>query len=678
MATELLTESFYQFKPSKSKVDEGFLNASYNENLESPKEISKRLGYLYPEYQRKVKLSNGLEIKNRKQFITKTYKKDYVLAYDTETYEGTCRLLARNTEVNNYVLNPTFIECLRFLMYKANKTNGYRFFYNIDFDVSAILKLWDSKGSKVREKWILRKIEWLKNGIEIKYGKYSLKWLKGRMFIVKDLVRKKSVVFTDLFNFFHLGLNKVAKKYLNQTKISNINGNKLNTSLAYWNKRKKDIIEYCVQDCFLTAKLGNYLIESIERSELPLPRCLVSSASLSKQYFRLNCHISCNRVIPKRIVQIAYDTYYGGRFEMFKRGYFKRLFLYDINSQYPSFIRDLPSMREGVWKSTKYVPKKPCLAYFKVKVKIPRDYKIPTIPIYHKGVNKFPVGTITKWMTWFDLDLIRDYIVKVYEGYIFKKAPKSYKPFKKAIDNLFAKKQEFKGKCELEYNLTKLCMNALYGCFIETHKIQDIMGNNNLNAGIMFNSVYASQITAFGRWSVIKDVPRDKYDNIIAIHTDSLISNIPLDDYLTLDLELGNWSKECEGKGIVLNTGMYQIGYLVKTRGVPKRYIKNWLRFCLKNQIYLKKSFIIEHMRKLSEGLIRDKSLINVNTMMIDKRTVNCNSDTKRDWFSDFNSFQEVLTKFIDSYPYYCYDDESDLHPNPLCVGIRYDLSQIV
>lgn len=617
-------------------------------------------------------MRDGLVIKNRKQYIVKTYKCDSVIAYDTETLNGTCKLLARNTGATKYILDPTFKECLDFLFYLADKTNVYRFFYNIDFDISAILKLWKGKGSKVREKWILKKIKWLKNGIEVKYYPYTLKWVKGRMFILKHLTRKKTVVFTDISNFFSLGLNKNAEKYLNEIKVDDIDGNLLNTSLDYWNERIDDIIKYCVQDCKLTAKLGWKLIESIERSELPLPKCLVSSASLSKQYFRLNCYIPEISHVPELILQIAYDTYFGGRFEMFKRGFFNELYLYDINSQYPSFIRDLPNMRDGVWEKTLIVPKKPCLAYFKVRVNIPRDYKIPTIPIYHKGVNKFPVGIIEKWLTWYDIDLIREYIVKVYNGYVFQKASKSYNPFTNQIDELFLKKQQFKGKLELEYNITKLTMNALYGCFIETHKNQDIEGNIDKQAGIMFNSVYASQITAFGRWSVIKEIPRSHYKNVIAIHTDSLISNIPLDKYLTLDLKLGNWSKESEGKGIIINTGMYQIGHIVKTRGIPKRLIKNWLRFCLKNRIYKKKSFEIKHMRKLSEGLIRDKSLDYVNTMTVDKRSVNSNSDTKRDWLTDFGSFNEVITTNIDSYPYYSYDNSNSLNPNPLCVAIRY------
>ena len=642
-------------------------------------DLIESLGYIQAKHKKEYILNNGLIIKNRRLSTKRVYKCEKILAYDTETYKGSCKLLARSN--NKYIINPSFDDCLRFLFYLANKTKVYRFFYNLDFDITSILKLWKPIKSKVRMKWILKKIEWLKKGIEVRYKSYLLKWIKGRMFTIKHITRRNSVVFTDIFSFFKIGLNKSSEKYLQDIKINEIDGNLLNTSLTYWNKREKDIIEYCVQDTILTKKLGKLLIESIEKVGLPLPKYLVSSASLSKQYFRLNGFIPKISHIPENILQISYDCYFGGRFEMFKRGIFDKSYLYDIVSQYPTFIKDLLSLRDGFWKKTKILPKNQCFGFFKAKVNIPKDYLIPTIPISHSGVNKFPNGIIEKWLTWYDLDLIREYIVNISEGFVFYESAlcetnpiNNHKPFKDRIEKLFKKKQELKnGNSELDYNIVKLCMNALYGCFIEIHKNYDVFDNFELNSGVLFNSVYASLITGFGRWSVIKDIPKENYKNIIAIHTDSIASDIPLDKFLDIGKELGQWNLETKGIGIFLNTGMYQIGYLVKTRGIPKKFIKTWLRFCLKNEIYKEKTFKIKHMRKLSEGLIRDKSLENVNTIVDDSRTVNCNSDTKRDWLLDFKSFKEVITKNIDSYPYYCYNDIKNLTPNPLCVAYRYE-----
>jgi len=563
-------------------------------------DLIESLSYIQSDHKKEYILDNGLKISNRRLSTKKLYSCEKVLAFDTETYKGSCKLLACSG--SKYLLNPSFLDCIKFLFYLADNTKTYRFFYNLDFDITSILKLWKSKKSKVRNKWILKKIHWLKNGISIRYKGYILKWLKGRMFSIKNISRRKTVVFTDIFSFFKVGLNKSSEKYLKDVKINDIDGNLLNTSLDYWNKRENDIIDYCIQDCILTKKLGLLLIDSIQKVGLPLPKYLVSSASLSKQFFRHNGFIPKISHIPEILLQISYDCYFGGRFEMFKRGFFDNLFLYDIVSQYPFFIKDLLSLRDGLWKKTTIIPKEKCFGYFNVKIDIPKDYVIPTIPITHKGVNKFPNGIIEKWLTWFDIDLIREYIIEVKEGYVFyesalcKTNPKNnHKPFKDKIDFLFQKKQKLKGKLpELDYNLVKLCMNALYGCFIEIHKNYDVFDNYELKSGVLYNSVYASQITAFGRWSVIKDIPRKKYNNIIAIHTDSIISNIPLDKYLDIGKQLGQWNLEKEGKGIILNTGMYQIDDLIKTRGIPKRFIGNWFKFCKKNLKLESKSFEID------------------------------------------------------------------------------------
>ena len=62
---------------------------------------------------------------------------------------------------------------------------------DLDFDITSILKLWKSETSKVRNKWILKKIQWLKDGIEIRYKQYILRWIKGRLFSIKHITRKK-------------------------------------------------------------------------------------------------------------------------------------------------------------------------------------------------------------------------------------------------------------------------------------------------------------------------------------------------------------------------------------------------------------------------------------------------------------------------------------------------------
>lgn len=636
--------------------------------------VFERLELERPRFQSNITLDNGLIIKNRKQFVKSIVKKDKVVSFDTETYKGTCKLLALcevDKQKNKYILNPTFEQCLEYLMYKANDSKFYRFFYNIDFDISAILKLWND----------LESIKRLLKGITVFYKGFSLSWFKSRLFVLRK--GHKTVHFTDLFNFFKIGLEKASEQFLKEIHKDNINGRRLNISKTYWKKNELDIIKYCIKDCNITSLLGNELVEAIKETKVELPRYLVSNASLSKQDFRFHCRINRISHIPNNIIQIAYNCYYGGRFEIFKRGTFNNLFLYDINSQYPFFIRNLPNIKYGAWKriDKDYVLDKEMIyGYFNVDLDIPDDIKIPTLPINHKGIIKFPNGYIEKWTTWFDLDLVRKYIKRIKDGYIFypetniNKPNRSYKPFEKRIDFHFKNKARFKQfDNKILYNISKYTMNSLYGCFIERHKSYDKFEIESYNSGILFNPFYASQITGFGRWSVLKDVKIRDYKYLTAIHTDSLISEKPL-NYLDISDKLGSWNLEKEGSGMLINTGMYQIDDLIKTRGIPLKYIKNWFDFANKNKDLSIKKFKIFHMKKISESLSQDKNLINTNTMEIIPRKININSDTKRHWFDDFKNFDDLLSRNIDSLPFtiqYSDLNKFELHPNYIAYQIN-------
>jgi hypothetical protein len=601
-------------------------------------------------------------IKNKTRYLTKVHKCDYIIALDSETYKGKCKLLCDSND--RYILNPTFLECLDFLYYKAYVPNGYRFFYNIDFDITAILKLWNN----------INKIKDLKEGLQVSYHDYKMVWFKGKFFkLTKN--NKYSVNFTDLWNFFKIGLGKASKQYLKDIEKDKIDGNKLNTSIQYWNNNLYDIIVYCLKDCIITKSLARTLISALEKAEISLPKMLVSSGSLAKQDFRINCRMNNLRNVPKNIIQIAYDCYYGGKFEVQKRGFFKQLYLYDINSQYPDFIKELYDLSYGIWQKIFHLPIKESFGYFKVDLDIPDNIELSTIPLKLKNSIILTVCGIIKnrWYTWFDLDLMRDYITKFHLGYIFKPVLKEseitpdklkyVKPFKERIMYHYGKKSEYKNKNEMLYNCHKITMNAVYGSFIERHSKLDKDGNIKYSVGILFNPIYASQICAFGRWSVIQEIPKNKWKYIVGIHTDSIMTEINLDKYLTIDNRIGNWNLENSGKALIINTGMYQINDLVKTRGIPNDYIKkvnkkgklvkDWFSYCKTNKNVSKTQFEQYHMRKISEALIRDKDLINANTMTVIKKSININSDSKRHWKSDFLDFQDLSTRKINSYLWY-------------------------
>jgi len=690
---KLIFDDYYEKIHNIIKNDnlEHYLFEVFKNDNEMYKEISKEIKETYKSIKavppkekfltkKPFQLKDGLIYNPRmcKNITRKINKCKYIIGFDTETYEGKCKLLCKSIGRDKAIYNPTFLECLQFLFYNANKNGGYRFFWNIDFDIQAILKLYDLDDK-------LEFIDHLSKGIEKTYRQYKLKWIRGKFFYIKNTIRKKNVYFTDLCNFYNLGLGIVGKIYLNETKFGNINAKRLNIDLKYWNKNREKIIKYCIQDCKLTEKLGNVLIDSIDKKDLP--KWLVSGASISKQYISFDNFIPSVRHAPINIVQIAYQTYFGGHFDIYKRGIFKKLFLNDINSQYPFFIKDLPDMVNGYWSeySKRYknkldkLPKNQTFGFFLCQVDIPEKNKVSTLP--HKCKNnivKFANGFHWSWYTWYDLDLMRDYIINIKRAYIFKPNLNNFKPFEKKIEIGYEVKNQLKGKDEMKYNTQKVKLNGIYGCFIERQKRITIDKEGNeikkIIGGKFFNPIYATQITAFGRWSVIKDLYKsNKLDCLCGIHTDSLLTDKNISKYLDNGKNIGQWNEESKKikhkKGLILNTGMYQIGRgrkkIFKCRGIPKILIKDWFRLCKKNKKEESKLFLIKHMKKVRESIIQDKSINQMNKMVDIERTVNINSDSKRHWYSNFGNFGDILKKNICSLPYYRYNNHSHLNPNP-------------
>ncbi len=608
-----------------------------------------------------IRLNDGTLLINNNRRIKRSHNIKDVYGFDTETYKGTCRLLCRSNGSSEYVLEPSFLECLDFLFYDANNTHVWRFFYNIDFDYNAIIKTLNLNNFFAQILVLM-----LNDGLEIQYGKYRITYLKNNMLVLKK--NKKKVVITDLFRIFKMSLNTASIEFLDNEIKENIDGNLLNTDLSYWNNNLNDIISYCIQDCNLLKKLGLKFLEYLKESKISIPKYLCSPASLSKQHFRKNCFIP--RVFPHNpleVVQIAYDCYYGGRFELIKRGTFEQVYMYDVNSEYPEFIAKLPSLKYGLWlyyNDLKELPEKETFGYFHVKLLIPDDNLISTIPL-REGIIRFPNGYFERWFTWYDLDLMRDYILEIKEAYIYSPSKREYYPFKDEIKYLYDMKLKYKSKSKIMYMIFKLTMNALYGCFFEIHN-----NKHEKNGGILFQPIYASQICAFGRWKILKPVWTIK-ENLIGFHTDSLLSEIPLDNYLKIGKELGQWTFEASGKGYIINTGMYQINDitkkepLIKTRGIPKKYICDWFNFAKENSEKSVKEFYIEKMTKLGQSIRQYKEFDMINIMKENKKSVNINSDKKRHWFYKFDNFNHTLHDNIESLPYiYAFNH---LIPNPLC-----------
>jgi len=583
-----------------------------------------------------IYLTNSMRISKRK------FNREEFYAFDTETYKGTCKLICDSKD--NYILDPSFIEAINFLWQYSSK-NYYRCFWNIDFDFSSILKLWDN----------IEQIDNLIHGHSIEYKDFELYYIRPRMLQISK--GNKTCYYVDLFNMYHSSLENASSKYLNAHKFDVIDAEKLNTDLEYWDNNLLEIVEYCKRDAELTANLGNFLMKKVKASKLEMPKFFTSHASLSKQYFRFNAKLPQLKYIPINILDIAFQCYYGGRFEILKRGFFKELYNYDINSAYPFVIRNLPSLKYGIWKMIKKISKNECIGYYKVLLNINKK-RISPFCIRTGNLVIFPNGIYNVWITWYEADLLRDSITKLYYGYEYIPNKHEYYPFRNAIDYLYKFKTDYKDKDQVFYWLYKLTMNALYGCFIERHK----KAENIITSGILFNSVYGSIITAKTRHKLLKDIDKKDYKHIVGFHTDSIISTKTLD--LKCTDRIGDWSLDNKGSGVVLMSGIYQIGDIAKRRGFSGKKDFNWIKLLKSkqnsNELFIKTPYT--KVMKIAECLKRFNSIERVNEFIETYRNLYINGDRKRNWERNFKSCKDVLENNIDSKPleYVCLESKFD------------------
>ena len=268
------------------------------------------------------------DIKIGKQTRNKTNQSEIKRHYgfDTETLNGICKLICYSGMGSYDSLyfedekNPENLpDILRFLT-KKKFSLSLNWFYNLDYDIRAIIRLMPEDNIA----------ELYHNGNTEIYG-YKIKFLSKKFF--KISVNKMTFLYYDISQFFSGGLDKNAQIYLNSGKDERINSKILGNSRKYWKDNFDMVIEYCIQDCEITGKLGLFFYSNLWKVLKFNPKKPYSTGSISQEYFINNCDfIPTIKNIPEEILKIHQDNYRGGRIEVIKRGFFERMNSYDLKS----------------------------------------------------------------------------------------------------------------------------------------------------------------------------------------------------------------------------------------------------------------------------------------------------------------------------------------------------------
>ena len=586
-----------------------------------------------------------------------------IIGFDSETDKnGNIYLISDSKENYKFDLKMDIDQLLNFLTkHKYRKT--LNLFYNIDFDFMAIIKKLPKKNIKELAK------------LEItEYKKYIIKWIPKKKFSIR--IGKTYYHYFDLYQFYVMKLDNASKKYLNKSK-NEIEISKLTHKDILNNK--ENIIKYCFHDCILVKELAELLQDEFSKLNIDFNNPM-SIAFISSNYARQICDIpKCSQL---DMTKWFYDCYYGGRFEIMKKGSFDKAYFYDIVSAYPYQIRNLLDLRFGYWHDfiLNEIQEKDLKNYdigvLEIELEFNKNYIYPLPIRANTGLITFPFINgkrkilLCEFLFMKKHNLLKKY--KILNGYLFSAIRKIY-PFRNFVDTLYNKKKN-QSKEDIRYMIYKIMLNSLYGKFIQLTEIKEKCNCKNYDciyepfdygnetyhkkiiSGQLFNPIYASLITAKTRLQIIEPIIKEKeYKNLIGFHTDSIITLKEIKDKY-LGNELGQLNYECFGQLTIIGTGIYSLNFVngkkdffTKLRGFKRKanILLYDLLINLENDLI---PFERERSCKLKSCVVSD-SIEDICRFLIFYKEININCDKKRHWKRQFNNGNDVIGNSIDSNP---------------------------
>lgn len=494
---------------------------------------------------------------------------------------------------------------------------------------------------------------------EVKYEGYKYKYINKKLLRISRGF-KDYVSFWDISQFYKSSLDKASQTYLKKSKLD-MRTKKFSRKYVkrFWN----NIGKYCIQDAKLTAELGVYLVNKLQEFDITASS-LYSCASISFQYFANETNIVTGWRFwnnYKKLVAMACDSYAGGKFEITSRGRFHG-YEYDITSAYPHEIKNLIDISEAnILYSPKY-QKDASYGFLRVLI---HNYDGKHLPC---GIMRkqriFPAGAFYATITKEEYEYITSIgiEVEIYDGaWVFANTNK--KPYAPVIDKLFKIKSDVKGKDRMLYNMSKTIMNSFYGKCVQCIEDPD----KNINIGAGWNPIYGSVITANTRIKIAK-MQNILQDDCLAVHTDSIISTKKLNSDL-IKTGLGEFCYETEGDGIIIASGMYQLGNQCAYRGFIAKRTDDWFKILSrknninKTKITYKQLYVESWVDAMAKG--HPKSKINVFENRPKEIDLNC--DCKRLWDYDITA-RDLLKNLYRSMPVIITDTSK-----PISWRIKYE-----
>ncbi len=540
-----------------------------------------------------------------------------IYGLDCETYQGNIILIADSG--GRYLDTDVSAESVISFLFQSRYKTSWNFFYNLGYDAEVILKLLGEELNLYKKT----------RNLVFRHGDYKIEYIPNK----KLAIRKghHSTVFFDIAQYYHASLANAYQKNIGKLPEDYLEMKKQRAefSTRFYKRNKKKIQNYCVQDCIYTKQLAERWIKLFHDAFSFYPARWISSGYLAEKVL-INNSVDVPKFdeSPKAIQDFAYRCYFGGRFEILKRGYIGTAYLYDINSAYPYALTKFPDITKGIWIKRKSIHKDAKVGFFKIRAKIPDCKYVPPFAFRKDYTVVFPSGEFETYCTLDELKACNDCsYYKILDSYQFIPESEIY-PFRDFVNKIYQKRMKLKqqgNSLELPF---KIILNSIYGK--TGQKIRGRIGN-------MFNPIVFSFITGFARAQLYNFTRENRLEKqVVSFATDSICTTEKLD----IDSSsLGAFSFDKSADDVFyLQNGFYRFNGSWKQRGLGHlgtKEIEHLDTFERDGKLYYR--FKVLRSSRLRSSILQDK-IQDIGKIKPFIREVNLNADRKRFWLGNLTA----------------------------------------
>jgi hypothetical protein len=555
-----------------------------------------------------------------------------IVAIDTETHDGNIFLIA---DSDGHVLDYPNVNIDNVLKFLFKHEGKWIFFYNLRFDATCILKLLPERNLKSCK---------LGNGMEFGYNGYKFRYIEKKLLSISH--GNHTVSCFDIAQFYdnkrlHMAYVDPIRKLVDNDYLEMKNSRSTFT-LRYYRRHKKRVRKYCIRDCIITKELAEEWVDTFEKATGFCPARWISSGYLAEKVLVFNnIPVPCFHEMPYQVQRLAWKSFYGGRFELIKRGYIGKCYIYDLNSAYPYALTKIPDLINGKWRSQKTIHPKAAIGFFHIRAYVNPNVGILIAPFPFRtktGMIVYPVGDFETFVTLDELKSVEgDSRVKyeILDSQQFIPNANCTFPFKKFIEEQYGLRLELREVGDSREKALKVILNSMYGKMAQ--RVNNRIGN-------LFSPAIAAAITGHAR-AQLYTFCRDNglESDIVAFATDSVACNRKIEG---LDSKaLGEMKLDKEGDdGIFVSNGYYKLGGKWKQRGVgydrsKKLEIEHLdTRVGEDGKLYIAvKTTKTTHIR----SAIKYNKLGQMGKIEKYDKHIDLNSDKKRIWLTDLKSLRD-------------------------------------